>query len=88
VLDQVATLHDDNLYPHRLVRLDDAVEQPAELIDALNVALDLELAPPPPSRAPAIRRLPAGRWRDYTGPLGAAFDALSDVARRLGYAAG
>ena len=88
MLDAVATLHEQDLYPHRLVRLDDAIESPAALTDALNVALDIDLPPPPPARSSAVPRLPAGRWREYAGPLGEAFGALSAVARRLGYPAG
>ena len=87
MLDAVATLHEQDLYPHRLLRLDDAVEDPAALTDALNVALDIDLPSPPPGLPSAIQRLPAGRWRDYRGVLGEAFDALSAVAQRLEYPA-
>ena len=87
VLDQVAALHEQDLYPHRLVRLDDAMDDGAALTDALNIALDLDLPSPPPLPPPTVQRLPAGRWRDYRGVLGEAFDLLSDVAQRLGYPA-
>ncbi|HEU4812881.1 MAG TPA: tetratricopeptide repeat protein [Xanthomonadaceae bacterium] len=85
MLDQVATLREQDLYPHRLVRLDDAIENPAALTDALNVALDIDLPPPPPSLPSTLQRLPAGHWRKYDGVLGEAFAVLAPVAERLGY---
>lgn len=88
MLGAVATLREQDLYPHRLLRLDDAIEDPAALTDALNVALDIDLPAPPPASPSQIQRLPAGRWRDYRGPLGEAFEALSAVAQRLEYPAG
>ena len=86
VLDQVATLHEQDLYPHRLLRMDDVIGQPAALIDVLNVALDTDL-PVTPQPPPALERLPAGRWRAYAAPLAEAFAPLTAVAQRLGYAA-
>lgn len=85
VLDHVATLHEQNLYPHRLVRLDDAIAHPAALVHALNDALDTQLAPKPPE-GPGLERLPAGRWRAYADALAEPFAALHGVAGRLGYA--
>lgn len=82
-LEQVADLHEGNLFPHRLVRLDEVGEHPAAiaqmLADTLRVNLKL------PSEIDVSDRLPAGRWRDYAGPLGEAFAVLEPVARRLGY---
>lgn len=86
-LDAVATLHEQDLYPHRMVRLDDAIEDAAGLTDAINVALDIDLPPPPPTLPSTTPRLPAGRWRAYAGPLGEAFASLTAVAQRLGYPA-
>ena len=85
VLDHVATLHEQNLYPHRLIRLDDALADPAALVRALNDALDTQLAPKAPE-GPGLERLPAGRWRDYAGVLAEPFGLLHGVAGRLGYA--
>ena len=85
MLDQVATLHDRNLYPHRIVRLDDGFVRPAAFVDALNDALDTRL-PLDPQPRPALDRLPAGRWRAYAGVLAGPFAALHAVAERLGYA--
>ena len=85
MLDQVATLHEQDLYPHRLVRLDDAIENPEALTDTLNVALDIDLPPPPPALPSTLKRLPAGHWRQYDSVLGEAFAVLAPVAERLGY---
>lgn len=85
MLDQVATLHEQNLYPHRLVRLDDAFSRPAAFIEALNDALDTQL-PLDPQPRPALERLPPGRWRAYEGVLAGPFATLHAVADRLGYA--
>ena len=84
-LDQVATLHEQNLYPHRLVRLDEGFARPAAFVDALNDALDTQL-PRDPQPRPALERLPAGRWRAYEGVLARPFAALHTVSERLGYA--
>ena len=85
VLDQVATLHEQNLYPHRIVRLDDALARPEALAQALDDALDTSLAGGQKAR-PALERLPAGHWRAYGDVLGEAFAHLHEVAQRLGYA--
>jgi hypothetical protein len=70
--------------PHRLVRLDDALDNPAALTDALNLALDTQIMPPtrPLYYGP---RLPAGRWRHYQEALAEPFAELHAVAQRLGY---
>lgn len=85
VLDQVATLHEQNLYPHRIVRLDDGFARPAAFVAALNEALDTQL-PLEPQPRPAVDRLPAGRWRAYAGVLAGPFATLHAAAERLGYA--
>lgn len=85
LLEQVATLHEQNLYPHRLVRLDEGFARPAAFVDALNDALDTQL-PRDPQPRPALERLPAGRWRAYEGVLAKPFAALHTVSERLGYA--
>jgi tetratricopeptide (TPR) repeat protein len=83
-LGQVAELHEHEFQPHRLVRLDDALDNPAALTDALNLALDTQIAPPtrPLYYGP---RLPAGRWRHYQEALAEPFAELHAVAQRLGY---
>ena len=82
VLDQVATLHEQDLYPHRLLRLDAVVEDAAALTTLVGNALGTTLRIP---TGTAFRRFPPGHWRDYAAPLAAAFDVLTPAARRLGY---
>jgi Flp pilus assembly protein TadD len=83
VLAQVADLHDADLYPHRLVRVDDSLDDGTALARQLGEAL--------PANLPAVPkeigqpRFPAGHWRAYRDALGAAFALLTPVAVRLGY---
>lgn len=83
-LDQLATLHEQELVPHRLLRLDESAEDPVAMAKQLGDALDIELPVPPPTLF-GPSRLPAGTWRDYAGLLAAPFATLAPVARRLGY---
>lgn len=80
-LEQVAQLHEQDLYPHVLLRLDEVLADPPQLAARLGQALGFPLPPAP--RDP--RGLPAGRWRAYTGLLADAFARLQPVAVRLGY---
>ena len=86
VLGQVAELHEQNLFPHRLVRLDEIADDTVALAQAVGAALEIEL-PPSPEGAFGPRHFPAGHWRTYDKALGDAFALLEPVARRLGYAA-
>ncbi|WP_313342332.1 tetratricopeptide repeat protein [Stenotrophomonas sp.] len=81
-LSQVATLHEQDLYPHALVRIDDIGTNPAAMADHLGRLFGVQLAPAP-SLGPV--RLPAGHWRQYRDVLSAAFAQLTPVAVRLGY---
>ncbi|HET6434740.1 MAG TPA: tetratricopeptide repeat protein [Xanthomonadaceae bacterium] len=84
VLNQVAALHERDLYPHRLVRLD-AVDNDAQaLATVAGEAIDASLPVPPPTLLGG-RRFLAGHWRAYADVLGDAFALLAPVARRLGY---
>lgn len=82
-LEQVADLHERDLFPHRLLKLDDIAYDPAGLAAAVGQALEINL-PPLPSLG--IRHFEPGRWRAYAEPLAEAFAALTPVAVRLGYA--
>ncbi len=82
VLDQVATLHEQDLHPHRLLKLDTVVDDAGALASAVTAAID---APLQPATAMASKRFPAGHWRAYAGVLGDAFAVLAPAARRLGY---
>lgn len=82
VLNQLATLHEQDLYPHHLLRLDGIEADPQALAGALQQAFGVPF-PPASSLAPA--RLPAGHWRRYRDVLSESFALLAPVSRRLGY---
>jgi len=83
VLTQVADLHEQDLYPHRLLRLDGIEADPAGMAAALEQAFGI---PFPSVSTLGPPRLPSGHWRAYAAPLAAAFALLTPVAVRLGYA--
>ncbi|KGM54053.1 hypothetical protein N800_05625 [Lysobacter daejeonensis GH1-9] len=85
VLAQVAYLHEQDLFPHRLVKLDEAGTDPKALAQLLADTLETQVMIPPQGVVQP-ERLAAGRWRAYSGPLAEAFALLSPVAKRLGYA--
>lgn len=84
VLGQVADLHEDDLFPHRLVRMDGLGEDPGAIAQSLANAMGVRLRAAPRARLGASR-LPAGHWRAFAEPLREAFEVLEPVARRLGY---
>lgn len=81
-LAQLATLHEQELYPLLILRIDaignDTVAMAALLQDAFGVRIR-------PAQAIGAPRLPAGHWRHYREAMAAAFDLLTPVAVRLGY---
>jgi predicted Zn-dependent protease len=79
VLNQVAALHEQDLYPHRIVRMDERMDDAKALAEALGL-------PVAPGGALGPARLPPGRWRAYADVLAQPFATLAPVARRLGYA--
>lgn len=83
-LSQVADLHEQDLFPHRLLKLDEIAQDPAGLATAIADALGTRL-PAPPSLGP--QHFVPGRWRAYAEPLAEAFATLTPVAVRLGYPA-
>lgn len=83
-LEQVATLHAQDLFPHTLLRLDDTADDPEALARVLGDALQTTL-PAAPASALGPPHFAAGHWRAYGGPLGDAFALLAPVAARLGY---
>lgn len=85
-LEQVADLHEQDLVPHRLVRLDGIEDDPTALAQALADALQVQV-PIPPQHALGARHLPSGHWQRFAGPLDEAFGLLGPVASRLGYTA-
>ena len=84
VLGQIADLHEQDLFPHRLVRLDDVAEDPDALARA--VADALGITPVAMSESPlGPLNFAPGHWRAFAEPLAAAFALLAPVAQRLGY---
>ncbi|CAD0300968.1 tetratricopeptide repeat protein [Xanthomonas hortorum] len=81
-LEQLAVLHERDLYPHRIIRLDGIESDPQGISTALEQAFGLSFPLIEP-RGPA--RLASGRWRNYRSVLGAQFDLLTLIAVRFGY---
>ncbi|WP_167285333.1 tetratricopeptide repeat protein [Marilutibacter alkalisoli] len=85
-LGQIADLHEQDLFPHALIRLDDSATDPAAIAGAVGEALGVELPPLPPGAQGPDHYAP-GHWRHYAEPLATAFAILAPVAERLGYPA-
>jgi len=83
-LDQIATLHEQNLVPHRLLRVDEVADDPVAMAALIGSALGSSL-PPPPAGLFGTPRFAAGDWRRYADQLAGPFAKLAPVARRLGY---
>lgn len=81
-LEQVAELHEQDLYTHLLLRTDDAVNDPAAMGALLEQAFGLRF---PPVRSLGPGTIAAGHWRKYAQVLSAEFSRLTPVAVRLGY---
>lgn len=81
-LTQVAVLNEQDLYPHVLVRVDAAGNDPQAMALLLSEVMGVQL-PVAPNIGPP--RLPSGHWRNYREVMGAAIDLLTPVAVRLGY---
>ena len=84
VLHQLAALHELDLFPHQLLRMDEAVNDPQALATMVGSAIGFDLQPPPVSALGPLR-FPAGHWRMYAEALAEPFALLTPVARRLGY---
>lgn len=79
---QIAQLHEQDLYPHLILRTDEAVNNPEAMAAVLQQAFGL--------RFPLLRNLgpatiEAGHWRRYAQALAPEFALLTPVATRLGY---
>ncbi|MDN8646345.1 tetratricopeptide repeat protein [Stenotrophomonas indicatrix] len=81
-LTQIAALHEEDLYPHVLLRIDDIGNDAHAMADLLGRVFG---RPMPPAAQLGAPRLPAGHWRRYRDVMGAAFAQLTPVAVRLGY---
>ena len=82
-LNQIATLHEDDLYPHVLLRIDQVGNDPQAMAELLGRLFE---RPMPPAAQLGAPRFPPGHWRNYRDVMSAAFAQLTPVAVRLGYA--
>lgn len=83
-LNQLAQLHEDDLFAHHLLKLDGIEADAPALVAAVSEALRTPLpALPPGVLGPP--RFPSGHWRRYAEALAEPFAMLRPVARRLGY---
>ncbi len=82
VLEQVADLHEQDLYTHLIVRTDDVVNHPEAMAQLLEQAFGVRF---PPVRSLGPTTIAAGHWRKYAQVLAAEFAHLTPVAVRLGY---
>lgn len=85
MLQQIAALQEQSLYPHHVLRLDEAMDDPQALAGLLGTALNTALPVPAATAPPMASR--AGYWRVYAQALAEPFALLTPVARRLGYPA-
>jgi len=85
MLEQVAVLKEQELYPHTIVRLDGIETDPQALSAAVGDALGGITLPVPDSLG--APHLASGRWRQYAEALAEPFAILGPVASRLGYPA-
>jgi tetratricopeptide (TPR) repeat protein len=85
VLNQIAQLDEDGLYPHRIVRLDTVRVDPQPIMAELGGALGLDRIFVPELASLGPERFAAGHWRHYAQALAEPFAVLAPVAHRLGY---
>jgi tetratricopeptide (TPR) repeat protein len=85
-LEQLAQLHEQDLFPHRLLPLDGIEYTDTGIGQAIADALQIDIAPASPA-ALGPQHFESGHWRAYAGPLAEAFALLAPVAQRLGYPA-
>jgi len=81
-LAQVADIQDRDPISHCILRVDELVDSPEDMAQAVGAILQTPL-PSPSSLGNA--HFQAGRWRDFAEPLAGAFATLTPVAVRLGY---
>ena len=82
VLNQMASLVEEQWYPNRVVRTDDFGNDPKAVAAGLSEAMQWELPAPD---SVGLVRFPAGHWREYAQVLAEPFALLAPVAVRLGY---
>jgi hypothetical protein len=82
VLNQAASLVEEQWFPNRVVRTDQIGNDPRAAAAALSEAMQVNWSVPR-SVGPAL--FPAGRWREYAQALAEPFALLTPVAMRMGY---
>lgn len=83
-MDQIADLNEQDLFPHRLIKMDDAT--PTGIAQAIADALGSRVAIAP-QQLLGPPHFAAGHWRRFRDALAEEFAVLTPVAQRLGYPA-
>ena len=81
-LAQLATLHEQDLYPHVILRIDTVGNDPRAMAALLQEVFGGHI---PPAQGIGTPRFPAGHWQHYREAMGPAFELLTPIAMRLGY---
>ena len=81
-LEQVADLHEQDLYAHLILRTDEVVNDPAAMAAMLEQVFGVRF---PQVRSMGPSTISAGHWRKYAKVLSSEFAKLTPVAVRLGY---
>jgi len=81
-LSQLATLHEQDLYPHLILRVDNVGNDPQAMAGLLQEVFNVRI---PPAQSLGAPRMRPGHWLRYREAMGPAFDLLTPVAVRLGY---
>lgn len=84
-LGHVARVAEEDLFLHRVLRIDGIEQDTAKMRAAIGQALSMTVPETPPL---VPERFPSGHWRAYADVLKDEFAVLAPVAQRLGYPAG
>ncbi len=85
-LAQIADLHEQDLFPHRLIKLDDIGQDATGIAQAIADALQIRVAVGPSEGLGPVH-FEAGHWRHFREALANEFELLTPLAQRLGYPA-
>lgn len=85
-LAQIADLHEQDLFPHRLIKLDDIAQDANGIAQAIADALQIGVAVARQNELGPVRFEP-GHWRRFRDTLANEFELLTPLAQRLGYPA-
>lgn len=84
LLNQLAHVHEHDLFPHQWVKLDEIAMDASALAAVASDAVRTPL-PGIPAAQLGPPRFPPGHWRRYAEALAGPFALLAPVAKRLGY---